>query len=103
MGVLSLVSSLLELFCKEINYRERSEEWFNDVWEHLDHVSSGKGELYENDGKIYRRFTASIGNGKYIKITDDSDEGTRINDIKLSWWEKTRLEYSGCVVIRRYW
>ena len=95
MGVLSTVASLLKLFFQDANYRELSEEWFDEIWEHLDKVSSGKGELYEDGGRIYRRFTASIGNEKQIRITDDFDEGARIGDIKLSWWEKIRLEYSG--------
>ena len=103
MGILSTAASLLKLFFREANYREYSKKWFNDVWEHLDKVSSGKGELYEDGGRIYRRFTASIGNEKQIKITDDYDEGARINDIKLSRWEKIRLEYSCSVVIQRYW
>lgn len=103
MGILSTAVSLLKLFFHEANYRESSKEWFDDVWEHLDKVSSGKGELYEDGGRIYRRFTASIGNERQIRITDDYDEGARIGDIKLSWWEKTRLEYSGSVVIQRYW
>ena len=103
MGILSTVVSLLRLFIREPNYRELSEDWFDEVWEHLDKVSSGRGELYEDDGRIYRRFTASIGNGRQIRITDDYDEGAKIGDIKLSWWEKTQLEYSGCVVIQRYW
>lgn len=103
MGVLSTVASLLKLFFQDANYRELSEEWFDEIWEHLDKVSSGKGELYEDGGRIYRRFTASIGNEKQIRITDDFDEGARIGDIKLSWWEKIRLEYSGSVVIQRYW
>lgn len=103
MGFLSIVVSFLKKFFRETNDRESSEEWFDDVWEHLDKVSSGKGELYEDGGRIYRRFTASIGNEKQIRITDDFDEGARIGDIKLSWWEKIRLEYSGSVVIQRYW
>ncbi len=103
MGFLSIVVSFLKIFFRETNYRESSEEWFDDVWEHLDKVSSGKGELYEDGGRIYRRFTASIGNEKQIRITDDFDEEARIGDIKLSWWEKIRLEYSGSVVLQRYW
>ena len=103
MGILSTAVSLLKLFFHEANYRESSESWFDDVWEHLDKVSSGRGELYEDGDRIYRRFTASIGNERYITITDDSDEGAKIDDIKLSWWEKTRLEHFGSVVIQRYW
>lgn len=103
MGILSTAVSLLKLFFRETNYRESSEECFDDVWDHLDKVSSRKGELYEDGGRIYRRFTASIGNEKQIRITDDYDKGARISDIKLSWWEKKQLEYSGSVVIQRYW
>ena len=103
MGILSTAVSLLKLIFREASYRESSEKWYDDVWKHLDNVSSGRGELYEDGGRVYRRFTASIGNERYIKITDDSDEGARIGDIKLSWWEKTRLEYSGSVVIQKYW
>lgn len=103
MGILSTAANILKIFVSKVDYRMESEEWFGDVWEHLDKVSSGKGELYEDGGRIYRRFTASIGNQKIIKITDDYDEGVRIGDIKLSWWEKIRLEYSGSVVIQRYW
>ena len=52
MGILSAAASLLKLFFREANYRELSEEWFDDVWEHLDKVSSGKGELYETVGEF---------------------------------------------------
>ena len=103
MGILSTAASLLKLFFREASYREYSEKWFDDVWEHQNKVSSGKGELYEDGGRIYRRFTASIGNEKQIRITDDYDEGARISEIKLSWREKIQLEYSGSVVIQRYW
>lgn len=103
MGILSTAASLLKLFLREAKYRELSEEWFDDVWEHLDNVSSGRGELYEDGGSIYRRFVAPIGHDRYITITDDSDEGSKASDIKLSWWEKTQLDVSGSVVIQRYW
>lgn len=51
MDILSTAASLLKLLFREANYRELSEEWFDDVWEHLDKVSSGRGELYEDGGE----------------------------------------------------
>ena len=66
-------------------------------------MSSGKGELYEDGGRIYRRFTASIGNERQIRITDDYDEGARISDIKLSWWEKKKLELNGITTLKKYY
>lgn len=103
MGLLSFAVNLLEYLFQETNYRKQSEEWFDDVWEHLDKVSSGKGELYEDDGRIYRRFTASIGKEKYIRITDDTDKGAKLGDIKLGWLDRKQLEFTGSVVLQRYW
>lgn len=103
MSILSTAVSLLRLFIREPNYRELSEEWFDDVWEHLDKVSSGRGELYEDDDTIYRRFVALMSNKRYITITDDSDSGARIDDIKLDVLERVQLDATGYVVIQRYW
>lgn len=103
MGLLSTAVVLLRHFIRGTNYRVLSEEWYDEVWDHLKDVSIGKGEMFEKEGRIYRRFTASMGNDKFITITDDMDDGARVDDINLGWWEKTRLKYSGSVVIQRYW
>lgn len=102
MGLLSSAVGLLRDFFMNVNYRDLSEKWYDEVWCHLKNVTDGKGEMYEENGRIYRRFTASIYGEKTITITDDTDDGARMDDIKLGWWEKTKLKLYGSTVIKRY-
>ena len=37
------------------------------------------------------------------KIIDEEDEGANKEDIKLGWWDKTKLDYNGIVTIKKFW
>lgn len=102
MGLLSAAVSILRFLVRDPNYRVVSERWFDDVWDCLRDVSEAKGEIYEKGGKVYRRLVVKLDYGRHITITDDEDEGAKADDVKLSWWERTRLEYSGSTVLKRY-
>ena len=103
MGLLSAAVSILKFLVRDPNYRTISERWYDDVWDCLRDVSEAKGEIYENGGKVYRRLVVKLDYGRHITITDDEDEGAKADDVKLSWWERTRLDYSGSTVLKRYY
>ena len=103
MGLLSTAVKILRFLARDTNYRSVSERWFDDVWDCLRGVSEAKGEIYEKGGKVYHRLVVKLDYDSHITITDDEDKGAKADDVKLSWWERTRLDYSGSTVLKRYY
>ena len=103
MGLLSSLVSFASLLLRKRDYVEESEEWFDDVWEHIMKPADGEGELKEKNGRIYRQLRVRFRNNFTILITDDDDEGAEKDDVKLGWWKKMSLDYNEIVTIKKLW
>lgn len=103
MGFLSTLASFVSLLLQKRDYVEESEEWFEDVWKHIKKPASADGELEEKRGRVFRQLRVTFGDDFTVLIIDEEDEGADKEDIKLGWWDKTKLDYNGIVTIKKLW
>ena len=103
MGILTSIFKTIGYFLLRTDYRRDSELWFDSVWRHMRHTSSCKGELFEKNGKVFRKMSVTFDGDISITITDDKDLGAKSENVRLSWWERTCLENTGNTVLKRYY